>query len=554
MAMKWDAVLVSSLAGELRSLLRQARLRGHHFGWAERELTLYFRSGTLRWQLHPQRGWVTFSAPEEVPETARPLSAQVLDVISPPDERILEVRLQRARGRRKILRLVVELMTNQWNALLLEGEEGWIRHGLWTRRLEERTLAVGQRYTPPSPSTRIGIDHPLTLEEWARFLGGKSPDEAREALLDGVAFTSPINLPSLLQSQGDRDHWGRPFEAGHKTWMGLRDPATPSPCLLEFRGDKQPYPFLLQGFNCIQFPTLLSAIRAASEAPGDGVDNGAEVRERLDAALHVARGRIRGIRKELTSARDPEVPRASANLLLARLNEVPRGVGSVTLRGFSNEEVTVNLDPALSPQENAQALYAEAARRERARARLPALLSRAEAALALLEDLKDGLMDGTVTPADVAARIPRGGRPPPTGPGQEERAPFRTFFTSGGLEVRVGRSSKDNDTLTFRHSHPQDVWLHARDRGGAHVVLRWRKDAPPPERDLGEAAILAALNSGARTSGTVPVDWTRRKYVRKPRKAPPGTVIPDRVQTLFVEPDPELPERLRRKREEEEEA
>jgi hypothetical protein len=553
MAMIWDAVLVSSLAGELRSLLGHARLRAHHFGWKERELTLYFRSGTLRWQLHPHRGWVTFSLPEEVPDSGRPLSAQVLDVFSAPDERILEVRLQRARGRRKIIRLVVELMTNQWNALLLEGEEGWIRHVLWTRRSEGRTLAVGQRYTPPGLSARMGIDHPLTLEEWARFIRGKSPDEGREALLDGVAFTSPINLPALLPTQTDRDPGGPLFEAGHKVWMSLRDPATYRPCLLEFSGDKQPYPFLLQGINSIQFPTLLSAIQAASEAAGGGVENGAGVRERLDAALHAARGRIKGIRKELKQAGDPEAPRAYANLLLARLSEVPRGVGSVTLRGFSDEEVTVTLDPALSPQENAQALYAEAARRERAIARLPPLLSRAEAALETLEDLKGGLMEGTVTPAEVAARIPGGARSAPGGPKQEERAPFRTFFTSGGLEVRVGRSSKDNDALTFRYSHPQDVWLHARDLGGAHVVLRWRKDDPPPQRDLGEAAILAALNSGARTSGTVPVDWTRRKYVRKPRKAPPGTVIPDRVQTLFVEPDPGLPERLRRKREEEEE-
>jgi len=66
----------------------------------------------------------------------------------------------------------------------------------------------------------------------------------------------------------------------------------------------------------------------------------------------------------------------------------------------------------------------------------------------------------------------------------------------------------------------------------------------PPRRDLVEAAVLAALNSRARTSATVPVDWTRRKHVRKPRKAAPGAVIPDQVATVFVEPDPDLPARL----------
>jgi predicted ribosome quality control (RQC) complex YloA/Tae2 family protein len=125
------------------------------------------------------------------------------------------------------------------------------------------------------------------------------------------------------------------------------------------------------------------------------------------------------------------------------------------------------------------------------------------------------------------------------------RLPYRRFRSSGGLEIRVGRAGRANDELTFRHSSPDDIWLHARDAAGAHVILRWGdRDRNPPRRDLIEAALLAALNSRARTSGTVPVDWTRRKHVRKPRNAPAGTVIPDRVSTLFVEPDPTLPDRL----------
>jgi len=70
------------------------------------------------------------------------------------------------------------------------------------------------------------------------------------------------------------------------------------------------------------------------------------------------------------------------------------------------------------------------------------------------------------------------------------------------------------------------------------VILRWgRKDENPPQRDLADAAIAAAVHSGARHSGTVAINWTRRKYVRKPRKAPPGSVLADRVKTVFVEPD-----------------
>jgi predicted ribosome quality control (RQC) complex YloA/Tae2 family protein len=300
-------------------------------------------------------------------------------------------------------------------------------------------------------------------------------------------------------------------------------------------------------------PDILTAIQAVSRDGHGPLDPEEEVREGLARALQRAEGRVRGIRRELAQAADPEEPRAQANLLLARLAEIPRGAGSVTLRGFDGEEVRIDLDPAARPQENAARLYEEAARRERARERLPVLLEKAQGAVRRLEAVAEGLGRGSITVEEARRRIPRTRKPSHGRGREEERLPFRRYLSSGGLEIRVGRSSRDNDALTFRHSHPEDVWLHARDRAGAHVILRWHAEGNPPQRDLAEAAVLAALHSGARSSASVPVDWTRRKYVRKPRKAPPGTVVPERVQTLFVEPDPALPERLRNKEEQAEE-
>lgn len=262
-----------------------------------------------------------------------------------------------------------------------------------------------------------------------------------------------------------------------------------------------------------------------------------------ERAVFRAGKRISGLQKEMAEAADPAEPRDQANLLLARLREVPRGAERVTLEGFMGEEVEIPLSPTLSARENAEALYGEAARRERAQERLPALLEKAMAQLRSAEEVRAGLMDGSMAPMEARKALPKGLQKAP-GKRQGERLPYRSFRSSGGLEIRVGRGSKDNDALTFGHSHPQDIWLHARDSAGAHVILRWTGEENPPKKDLAEAAILAALNSGSRSSGTVPVDWTRRKHVRRARKSPPGTVIPREVQTLFVEPDPELPKRL----------
>lgn len=548
MAMIWDSVLVTALQRELEPLLNGERLRAHSFRWDDRALVLWFRSGTLRWSLHPNSGWLTFDPPEDPHPDARPLAAEVTRISAPPDERTLTIHLRRPRGLERSYRLTVELMTNQWNALLLEGPEARIRHLLWTRHLEDRELVVGRRYQPPSPSRRIGAQEPMTIEDWQGILKAEPEDGPRQSILDRVAYTSPINMPHILGSDPEGPAGEVAPEDALAQWRGLASPPSDGAFVLETRRGKQPYPIAIKGYKHTEMPNLLSAIAAvAKEDTRGSTDPETGVRADLERALNQARGRVRGIRREMEQAEDPEVPRAMANLLLARLGSIPRGAAAVTLTGFQGEEVEIPLDPSLPPQENADHLYQEAARRERARDRLPALLDDSVKEVERLEALRAALETGSASAESIRERLPEGSGKRRRKPGQrqEERLPYHSFVSSGGLEIRVGRGSRENDELTFRHSRPGDVWLHARDSAGAHVILRWADEGNPPRKDLGEAAILAALNSGARNAGTVPVDWTRRKYVRKPRKAPPGTVLPARVQTLFVEPDQDLPRRLR---------
>ncbi len=240
--------------------------------------------------------------------------------------------------------------------------------------------------------------------------------------------------------------------------------------------------------------------------------------------------------------------RGYGDLLLAHLHLVPRGAASIRLEDWEGKEVEITLDPALSPAQNAGRWYEEARRHARALERLPVLLTQAEEEAERWEEAVREAEAGTGELPDWAVeRLQESGSRRSAGPaGGEESLPYRRYRTSGGLEVRVGRSSKDNDRLTFGFSAPGDVWLHARSVPGSHVILRWpHPEASPPARDLAEAAALAALYSKARSSAVVPVDWTRRKYVRKPRGAPPGAVVLQRVKTLFVEPDREIEQRLR---------
>jgi predicted ribosome quality control (RQC) complex YloA/Tae2 family protein len=296
--------------------------------------------------------------------------------------------------------------------------------------------------------------------------------------------------------------------------------------------------------------TLLEAFAAcATEGDEAGATSaaavlGAELLERLQGKLGHAERRVRRLEAELEGLPDPQRMRAVGDLILARYKDIPSGSVATTLIGFEGEPVEVRLDPAAPAHANAAAYYQRATKAERAAERLPALIDEASVAYARLETLTERVRTGEADETEVRAAL--GPATPRSGGGDAAPSlPYRSYRSSGGLEIRVGRGARHNDDLTFHHSAPDDVWLHARQAAGAHVVLRWPGPGRPPARDLREAAVLAALHSKARTSGSVPVDWTLRKYVRKPRKAPRGQVAVERVETLFVEPDATLLDSLR---------
>ena len=109
------------------------------------------------------------------------------------------------------------------------------------------------------------------------------------------------------------------------------------------------------------------------------------------------------------------------------------------------------------------------------------------------------------------------------------------YVTSSGKKLLVGRNNKENDILTFKTASSKDIWLHTKDIPGSHVILFTRGEEPS-EKDIFEAAAVAALHSKAKLSGNVPVDYVKIKYVKKPNGAKPGYVIFTNNNTVYVNP------------------
>lgn len=246
-------------------------------------------------------------------------------------------------------------------------------------------------------------------------------------------------------------------------------------------------------------------------------------------------------------------------LLMANLTILRKGMPEVEIENvFSHdrEQVTIRLDQKLTPARNAEH-YFDKAKKARAgiqekighqddvRERWQMLrdfLDRAsdlqtyeqlaEFTAAHREDLKFLGFKGLVT---------EGGRKP-------EEIPFRQFVVTGGFQVWVGKNSENNDLLTMKYAKPSDLWFHARGSSGSHVVLRIGTGKGEPGRKaLEETAAIAAFYSKMKTAKHVPVAMTERKYVRKPRGAPAGTVTIEREKLLFV--NPQLPEGVDEERE-----
>jgi len=551
MTMRWDPVLTAAVARELSDVLSGERLRAIFVDRGAGTLHAYFRQATLLADLDPSRVGLEIRDPAEPPEGARTFPCRLSTVESLPDERILIFVLPRLRGRGGAVRIVLELVPNRGNATVVEGDTWTVRHVL-TDRGGARTPVVGRPYPLPDP-TRLGLDSPLSLEEWLGLLGSEEAKDRRGVLLRNVALASPVNAAMLLGNSLDvsADSSEAALTAGHEFWLHLRGiglgQASHEAHVVEGPWGPQPYPTHLPGHECRESTSLLEAIRKVRSTAGTTpglIPSG--LTKALEDALSLASKRAGKLRRELERAPEPQVLRGTGDLILAHMKRVPKGIAEVSLPGFDGEEVTVTLDPALAPQENAARYYDRAGRAERARERLPALIRKSEKKESALAKLSDRVGAGTASEEEIRQALPERELRARTPEGESiPGLPYRVYRTSGGLEVRVGRGSGSNDDLTFRHSRPDDIWLHARDSAGAHVILRWEARGAPPARDLQEAAVLAAVNSKARTSGSVPVDWTPRKHVRKPRKSAPGSVVPDRVKTLFVEPDPTLPDRLR---------
>ncbi|WP_071395393.1 Rqc2 family fibronectin-binding protein [Bacillus tuaregi] len=237
-------------------------------------------------------------------------------------------------------------------------------------------------------------------------------------------------------------------------------------------------------------------------------------------------------------------------LLTANLFAVKKGISEIDVVNYYDETgatVTIPLDPFKTPSENAQRYFTKYQKAKNALEIVKEQIEKANDEVRYFDALFQQLE--TASPKDVAEirdeLIEEGyirHRQKRQLKKQTQKPVLDHCYASDGTEIIIGKNNKQNDYLTNRLAARDEIWLHTKDIPGSHVVIRSKE---PSEKTIHEAAILAAFYSKARNSSSVPVDFTRVRYVKKPSGAKPGFVIYDNQQTVFVTPDEEAVLRLK---------
>ncbi len=435
-----------------------------------------------------------------------------------------------------------------WARLLLEGEDhlslllvfrpGCLLGLPWAGKLPAPVHAL-LKPRRDHPLVSLLADHTLTgcrvlKDDRVVALSLAAPDGRRLTLLHQV-FGSRGNL-ALVDAQ-DVLLWAehRPPHPVLARMPGANDLA---PVPAETTADTDPH------------DTMERLARHLADDLAHALDGNLRRRHRAATRL------VENLARDLDEADRGEEFRRKAETLAAYLHQIVPGQDHLEAPDIRDgRPLDIALDPALKPAANLAAWFKRAAKADKGlsiiRERLEAArtqLAETEQLLGRLQEMH-GVHDGALATLedlvrwsrehpDLAPgpdRKPRRGRSP-YGPEQPAR-PFRRYLVENRWEVWVGRDNRENDELTHRASHLRDIWLHAQGVSGSHVILRTgRRPDQVPQRVIAKAAALAALHSKARHAGLVPVIWTERRYVRKPRKGAPGLAVCLREKTIMVAP------------------
>ncbi len=543
--MSFDGFFLHHMVEELRRELVNGRIQKINQPF-EQELVLQIRSNRQSYRLllsaHPVFGRIqltqtTFENPAQ-PSTfimvlRKYLQGALIESIEQVEnDRIVEITVSNKNeiGDHIQATLIIEIMGKHSNILLVDKSSHKIleviKHVGFSQN-SYRTLLPGSTYIAP-PSTESL--NPFTVK-----------DEKLFEILQ-TQETTAKNLQNLFQGLGrDTANELENILVGDKlsTFRNFFNQET-NPCLTET--SFSPVPFENQVGDTFTSLSDLLDTYYKDKAERDRVKQQAsELIRRVENELQKNRHKLKKQEKELLATDNAEEFRQKGELLTTFLHQVPNDQDQVILDNYyTNQPITIALDKALTPNQNAQRYFKRYQKLKEAVKYLTDLIEETKATILYLESVETVLNQaGLEEIAEIREELIQTGfiRRRQREKIQKRKKPEQYLASDGKTIIYVGRNNLQNEELTFKMARKEELWFHAKDIPGSHVVISGNLD--PSDEVKTDAAELAAYFSQGRLSNLVQVDMIEVKKLNKPTGGKPGFVTYTGQKTLRVTPDPE---------------
>lgn len=554
------ALHILSLAVEMKRDLLGGKVVNTEFYKKERSGYLFIKSQSGLWAVgivfHPA-GSGYFIVPGskikvETKEKPWPIfdltDAVIIDITQPRLDRIIHVTVEK-NGQRMVV--VIEAIGPNGNLWLLDDQFGKLA------TLRNRDFKTGDRYEMPSMPARLNPKE-LTANQLAAAIAAQvngSPGQPLVLFLEKtlIGFNRTLareaatraGIADLDLEEVEAPQIEKLVPAVGEIVTRFADPE--SGYLYVVAGVPESYPFKLSSIDeqPERFKSLSFAIMTGAAQRQDKTEQLDERKASTDlvrSAIKKLERRIYKLDADIAEAQDYERYKRLGELLQINFNKLKRGMTSITLEDViadTAQTVTIPLEQAHSPRENVESCFRKY---RKGREGLDLLQRRLEISKDELEELRTIVDDLDRTYDQAVARYRaelESLRPRAAGPGAApaQRLPYKPYLLSTGLTIFVGRDGADNDRTTFDFAKPYELWFHAQQCPGSHVVIKHpNKSFEPSRAEIEETAAIAAFFSKAKNDSLVPVIYTERRYVRKPSKAKPGLVIVEREKSIMVAP------------------
>ncbi|WP_077736864.1 Rqc2 family fibronectin-binding protein [Bacillus sonorensis] len=571
--MSFDGIFTYGMTEELNKVIQGGRIAKIHQPF-KHELIFHIRANGKNVKLllsaHPSYARVhltneTYDNPSAPPMFCMLLRKHLeggfieqIEQIGMDRMMVFHIRSRNEIGDMLVRKLFVEIMGRHSNIVLTDGEKDVIIDSL--KHLPPavnsyRTVLPGYDYVLPPAQNKLSpletgkedILRHLNFQEGkldkqiVNTFSGVSPLLAKEAVFRaGLAnrATLPNELVEMFAAVKDRRFAPQLVSQEGKEYFYLLD-------LTHLKGEKRVFDSLSGLLDRYYF----------GKAERDRVKQQAHDLERFVVnEKKKNENKIKKLEKTLEQSKHAKDFQLYGELLTANLYQLKKGDQSATVINYYDEdggEVTIPLDPNKTPSENAQSYFTKYQKAKNSVDVVKEQIRLAEEEIAYFDQLIQQLT--SASPKDlneIREELAEGKylriKQPKGQKKLKKQAPtLETYESTAGETILVGKNNKQNEYLTMRLAARDDIWLHTKDIPGSHVVIR---TSDPDEKTILEAAQIAAYYSKAKNSASVPVDYTKIRYVKKPNGAKPGFVTYDRQQTVFVTPDEDLVIKLKKTR------